>query len=165
MHLFRGRRRRRGEGGFTLIELLVVVGIILILFGVIFVAVDPARRFAQARNANRREDIRDILEATLTYIVDNTGNYPSGLDNVTTSAQVLGTATTGCDTTCTATTTVSSCLDLSNSVGGTYIAKMPPDPKTGTDANTDYYVNKQSTGRITVGACDPELSVSMDVTR
>ena len=160
------RSSARDSGkGFTLIELLVVVGIIIILFSVIFIAVDPARRFAQTRNAQRREDIRDILESVLTYMVDNTGNYPPGIDSVTTSAQVLGTATTGCDTTCTATTTVASCLDMTNTVGGYYIARIPYDPKTGSEVNTDYFLNKLSTGRIEVGACDPELGVSMDISR
>lgn len=155
----------RRRGGFTLIELLVVIGIIIILFSVIFIAVDPARRFAQTRNAQRREDIRDILEAVLTYMVDNTGDYPPGLDSLQSSAQVIGTATTGCDTTCTATSTVSSCLDLSNTVGGYYIARIPYDPKTGSSANTDYWINKLDNGRLDVGACDPELGVSMDISR
>lgn len=146
--------------GFTLVELLVVIGIIVILFSVIFIAVDPARRFAQARNANRREDVCDLVESVLTYMVDNTGNYPSGLDSITTSSQVVGTATAGCDTSCTATTTVSSCLDLSSSLIGGYIAEIPRDPKTGSTANTDYYINRTSDGRILVGACDPELGVS-----
>lgn len=146
--------------GFTLVELLVVIGIIVILFSVIFIAVDPARRFAQARNANRREDVRDLVESVLTYMVDNTGNYPSGLDSITTSSQVIGTATAGCDTTCTATTTLSSCLDLTSALAGGYIAEIPRDPKTGTAANTDYYINRTSDGRVLVGSCDPELGVS-----
>lgn len=141
-------------------ELLVVIGIIVILFSVIFIAVDPARRFAQTRNANRREDVRDIVEAVLTYMVDNTGNYPSGLDSVTTSGQVIGTSTSGCDSTCTATTTVSSCLDLSSSLVGGYTVEIPKDPKTGTTANTDYFINRTSDDRILVGSCDPELGLS-----
>jgi len=31
--------------------------------------------------------------------------------------------------------------------------------------NTDYYINKDSNGRITVGACDPEQSAVISVTR
>lgn len=153
-------RYTRNLGGFTLIELLVVLGIIVILFSVVFIAVDPARRFAQTRNANRREDVRDIVESVLTYMVDNTGNYPSGLDALTSSSQVIGTATSGCDTSCTATTTLSSCLDLNSSLVGGYTAEIPKDPKTGTNANTDYYINRTVDGRILVGACDPELGVS-----
>jgi len=159
------RKKSQDYRGFTLIELLVVVGIILILFSVVFVAVDPARRFSQARNAQRREDIRDILEAVLTYMVDNSGNLPSGIDSVSTSAQVLGTATSGCDSTCAATSTVSSCLDLSSTVGGTYIAQIPVDPKSGSDANSDYYLNKLANSRLAVGACDPELGVTFETSR
>ena len=148
-----------------MIELLVVIGIIVILFSIVLIAVDPARRFAQSRNANRFEDVRDLVEAVLTYMTDNGGNYPSGIDAITTSSQVLGTATTGCDTTCTATTTVSSCLDLSSALVGGYIAEIPKDLKSGTVSNTDYALNKDADGRIRVTSCDPELGVGISVAR
>lgn len=67
---------RRGARGFTLIELLVVLGIIAVLFAVVLVAVNPGRRFAEARNARRQSDVRSILEASLAYTVDNRGTPP-----------------------------------------------------------------------------------------
>ncbi|TAK05642.1 hypothetical protein EPO33_00640 [Patescibacteria group bacterium] len=145
--------------GFVLIELLVVVGIVAVLFSVIFVAVDPAGRFAQTRNANRREDVRDVVEAVLAFTID-TGNDPPGLDSPGTSSQVIGTAPSGCDITCTATTTLPSCLDLGGALVGGYIAEVPKDPKTGTDANTDYFINRTADGRVLVGSCDPESGVT-----
>ena len=153
------------QPGLTLIEILLVITLIAILAAAILVAIDPARRMAQARNARRWEECEAILNAVLKYMVDHEGEYPSGLDNITTSAQVLGTASNGCDTTCGAVTTVSSCLDLSSDLVGRYIASIPKDPKTGTAANTDYYINKTSDGRVRVGACDPELSEVIFVER
>jgi prepilin-type N-terminal cleavage/methylation domain-containing protein len=145
--------------GFTLIELLLVIVIISILVAAVLVAIDPAKRLADTRDSRRWEDMRSLLDTVLKYMVDNEGDYPNGIDATTTSSQVLGTSVSGCDTTCTATTTVSACLDFGPSaIGlvGPYIAKIPFDPKTGSNANTDYYINKTLDGRIKIGTCDPE---------
>jgi len=43
--------KMKSKKGFTLIELLVVIAIISILAVVVFVALDPVKRFADARNS------------------------------------------------------------------------------------------------------------------
>lgn len=151
--------------GFTLVELLVVIVIIGVLMAVIFVALDPGKRFGEARDAQRWSEVNSVLNAVLKYQVDNDGDLPSGIDSASTTSQVLGTAGSGCDTTCTAVTTVAACLDLGSDLVDTYLAEVPADAKTGTAANTDYYINKTGTGRITVGACDPEQATTISVTR
>ena len=151
--------------GFTLVELLVVIGIIVILFAVVLVAIDPAKRLKQARDAVRRQDVRDVLEAIQESIVDNNGTVPSGIDSTTTSYQVLGTATSGCNTTCTAQTTVASCVDLTSVLVDTYLASIPIDPSSGSSTNTDYAVNKTSGGRIAIVSCDPEVATTISVQR
>lgn len=153
------------QKGFTLIELLIVIGIIAFLASAIFIAVDPAKRFAEARNARRWTDVSSILEAVLEYAVDNGGTLPAGIDNVPGTSQVLGTNASGCNTGCTAKTTVDACLDLSGSLVDQYLAAIPKDPLTGTDGFTDYYLNKSAKGRIEVGACDPELGATIFVSR
>jgi len=151
--------------GFTLIELLIVIVIISILAAIIYVAVDPATRFGDARNARRRSEVVSILNAVLKYQVDNNGSLPAGIDVVTGSSQVLGTAGSGCNSTCTATTTVAACLNLDTALVDEYLAAIPTDPSSGTAANTDYYLNRTTSGRILVGACDPENGASISVTR
>jgi hypothetical protein len=54
---------------------------------------------------------------------------------------------------------------MSTELVPTYIVGIPTDPKTGTAANTDYYINKDANGRLTVGSCDPEQSAVISVTR
>ncbi len=144
--------------GFTLIELLIVIGIIAILAALTFVAVDPATRFAEARNAERWSAANSVLNAVLKFQVDNDGTMPAAIDAVAGSSQVLGTAASGCDATCTADTTVAACVDLSADLVTTYLAAIPQDPSTGTATNSDYYLNVDANGRLSVGACDPELS-------
>lgn len=153
------------QKGFTLIELLIVIGIIAFLASAIFIAVDPAKRFAEARNARRWTDVSSILEAVLEYAVDNGGTLPAGIDNVPGTAQVLGTNAAGCNVGCTAKVTVNACLDLSGSLVDQYLADIPYDPLSGSAAFTDYYLNKSAKGRIEVGACDPELGATIFVSR
>src|SRR5690606_18749647 len=88
------------QKGFTLIELLVVIVIIGLLAAIIFVAVDPAQRFGDARDARRRAEVVSILNAVLKYQVDHDGDLPAGIDALDASVQVLGTAGAGCTAAC-----------------------------------------------------------------
>ena len=158
----------RKNGGFTLVELLIIIGIIGILFAVILIAVDPARRFSESRDAVRRQDVRDILEAVVEYMADNRGNYPTNIDTVPASIQLLGTDL-GCNGSACAgyvtTSIASACSNLNSSLVETYLAAIPPDPLTGTAGNTRYYINRKTGNRIEVGACDPERVTSISVKR
>jgi len=151
--------------GFTLLEILLVVAAIAILTGIVIVALNPNKQLGDTRNAQRRSDVSTILNAVYQYTIDNNGNLPSGIDSTVGSSQVLGTAGSGLDSTCTATTTLAAGLDLSSSLVPTYIVGIPLDPSSGVASNTDYYINRDSNGRITVGSCDPEQSATISVTR
>lgn len=140
--------------GFTLIELLVVIVIIAILAAVIFVALDPITRFAQARNSGRWNDVNNLLTAVHECIVDNMGDITlCGLTAPMAETQ-LGTATTGCDDCGTAV----ACVDLSGATElGRYLAAIPKDPATGSDAETRYSVEVDANGIVWIRACDEEL--------
>lgn len=148
--------------GFTLIELLVVIAIISILAVAVFVALDPVTRFADARNSRRWTDVNSILTAVHESIVDNGGTLPSGL---TTSMSVtqIGTAGTGCDTSCTA-ATASACVNL-NAPLAKYLKSLPTDPDAGTAAETGYYVYVNNNNIVTIGACAVENSETVEVAR
>lgn len=158
--------QKRQTRGFTLVELLVVIGIIVILFAVVLVAIDPAKRLAQARDAVRRQDVRDLVEAMQQYVVDNDGDVSGlGIDAVEATYQQIGTAASGCDAGCGAQTTLAACVDLSAALVDEYVSEVPVDPLTGTEAISDYYVNISDNGRIEVGACDPEEAADISVKR
>jgi type IV pilus assembly protein PilA len=154
------------QKGFTLIELLIVIGIIAILASIIYVAVDPARRLGEARDAQRWSSANSILNAVLKFTVDNSGVLPSPLATTTADLYyVLGTNTSGCDSTCAGQTPQAACLNLGHQLVDAYLSAIPVDGLTGSDAKTRYYIKKSANGRITVGACDPERAASISVSR
>jgi len=65
--------------GFTLVELLVVIAIIAILFAVVLVAINPAQRFKDSRNARRLSDVGSIVGAVTTYTADKRGVPPADI--------------------------------------------------------------------------------------
>lgn len=144
------------HSGFTLVELIIVIAIIAILAAAVFVAIDPAQRLNQSRNARRNSDVETILGALKMHQADNGGTYYSTVAALTAgNFSVIGTAGSGCNTTCTAKTTQAACVDLS-ALPKNYLGAIPFDPKTGSATNTDYYISKGTLGTLTVGACDPE---------
>lgn len=135
--------------GFTLIELLVVISIIAILATVVFVALDPVTRFADARNSRRWSDVNSILTAVSEYIVDNKGALPAGL-------------TTG-----QAATELGSCVSCDNLTTplAKYLKSMPLDPEVGTASNSGYTIAVDANNLITVDATNAENSEVVQVSR
>lgn len=148
------------QKGFTLIEILLVIGIIAILAAVVIVAINPARQFAQARNAQRLSNVNTILNAVHQYAVDNSGILPT---SIPTSSDCSGTAT---NEICKTEGTCTSLVDLSVlTADEIYLVSMPYDPSGATTNGAGYHIAKSSNGRITVCAPDAELDVTISVTR
>jgi len=75
--------------GFTLIELLIVIAILGILAAAVLVAVNPAKRTRQARDAARKNDIGAIATALQSYyITPGLGQYPTALSVLTGSGDL-----------------------------------------------------------------------------
>ena len=164
--MVRAANGSKAKSGFTLIELLIVIAIIGILAAIVLVAVDPAKRLAQSRDARRSGEVYSVLNAILNYTVDNKGVLPSTLLTSTSNTPyMLGTAPSACDgAACNDISTASACLNLSGALVDTYIAAMPVDPRGSAviggyvyaASSTGYYVEKTPSGRILVGSCQHE---------
>lgn len=155
--IFRLRSRR---AGFTLIELIIVIAVIALLAAAVFVAVDPAQRIGEARDAQRWQDVTAIADGIMKYIADNNGSFPTSTASfvagtnyaiLVNGARALTTATCSNDTSVSATMGV----DLGTNLVTTYLATIPVDPggTQNSGMNSHYYFSRASTGRVTVGAC------------
>ena len=150
--------------GFTLIELLVVIAIISTLAIAIFVALNPAKRLKDAKDARRTSDVSSILTAIHACIVDGKGTctgFPAGTLAIT----QIGTGTSACSGVITpiggAACTVALAQDICLKLGGAgnplakYLKEDPIDPD-GTTIETKYTVEVDVNGLVTVKACGAE---------
>lgn len=165
------------QPAFTLIELIIVISIIAILAAALFVAIDPARRLHEARNARRWSDVSTILEAIKKDQADDGGTYIGAVSGITDDRYVIIGTDTNDDGLCAEETTASAacantqtdtgtadCADIidANGTGGGhglaayYLASVPYDPSTGSATDTQYWIFKSADGYITIGACDEE---------
>ncbi len=154
--------------GFTLIELLVVIAIIAALSVIVFVALNPAKRLQDSRDARRQSDVESMLTAVHAYIVDNKGVLPPSLLGDTASTDyMLGSGTGG---TCPALTqnncavTAGNCDNLGPDLTK-YLKQLPTDPKTGTQVVSGYAVNIDANGIVTVKACLSENNTAIQSSR
>ena len=156
---------KKNRAGFTMVELIIVIAIIAILAGIVFVAINPAKRFAEARNAKRWTDVSNLLDAILKYQVDNSGVHATGVPSGDGLNYLIGTDAGACSTTTCGVALQSACKDLTPGIAPDYIGEIPKDLKDGTTTKTLYYISQNTAGRITIGACAPELGAAIKITR
>ena len=154
------------QQGFTLMELLIVIAIIIVLAAAVFVALNPAKRFQDARDATRASDIGNVVSALKTSQVDDGGAYIAAVAALTAdTAYQIGTDAAACDAGCTAEATEAACADLTELETDGYLGSIPFDPSTGALTKSDYYIMRNTSGTVTVGACDPEGADPIVVTQ
>ena len=145
------------QKGFTLIELLVIVAVVGVLAGAIIAMINPDRQFANARNAQRKKDLRDIANALEAYVTVN-GSYP-----------VSG-ASVWCNTSATGAYGCGGNNRLGGLLTGGHLKKIPTDPKNNlpnlfnpscASNNTYGYLYRSDTGTEykILAYCTPEVNI------
>lgn len=173
------RKKSRAVSGFTLIELIIVVAILGLLAASLFVAIDPAKRLGDARDARRYSEVTSLLNAILQYTVDNAA-LPTAVASMTPGAYYeIGNGTTGVTNgnatqfgDCTeldggsAAQNIYGKADLFSALSDRFIATIPLDPLiTNNASGSDYYIRKSTNNRILVGACVHYQTGSLEVQR
>jgi len=165
--------KKRFLKGFTLIELIIVIAVIALLAAATFVAINPAKRVGDANNSRRWSDITAIADAYQAYLADNSGTHPTttansaGITYSITSSTQAHVERCAADTTNGNATTTSANIDLEALVTSGYIGSIPSDPGyvVADTYNTGYYLYRESTGKLVVGACDAYSSQNIEVVR
>lgn len=157
------------RAGFTLIEILVVIGLLAVLAGVVLVALNPGRQFAQARNTERTSGVMTILNAIGARVADNAGVFAGEFEA---AGETYECPELAAGTEYTIASTGAGTVDLS-CLTPTYVpARMPFDPSatgahwtSASDYDTGYTVEADSFGRFVVRAPGAELGEEISVTR
>lgn len=59
------------KSGFTIIELLVVIGIVIILFALTLIAINPVRNFNAAADVRRKAELNQLQKSFMRYYVEH----------------------------------------------------------------------------------------------
>ena len=139
------------ERGIAIFGLAIFLGIISVILGVVFLVTNPARQFADLRNAQRRSDILTVLSAIYQYSLDNNSAFPQAL--------------IGSDLCNTARTDVLNLRADLMSASSTYLLNIPVDPMSDSANSSGYYAVKNTDGHIMVCAPKAENGVLIEDVR
>lgn len=144
---------------------VIYVAITLVLIAAVtYGNLRPAPNIRSLRDAQRESDVNRILQAIYSYKDDNNGEFPPGMARGMAEMQI-GEASLGCATSngrCSI--EIPACLNLAKSLA-MYLKNVPTDPLGGTASITNYSVNINPQGIVTVKACGTEGTTDISQSR
>ncbi|OGY96872.1 MAG: hypothetical protein A2543_00725 [Candidatus Komeilibacteria bacterium RIFOXYD2_FULL_37_8] len=140
----------KNQFGFTLVQLIVSMTSVLVLSAAVFLWIDPLDRMGDAQNKKRTQDVSVISAALFNYAKEHSGMMPV-LGELSTSKKVLCSSQSGSELTCGADTEL--CLTIDDQDFYKYLRQLPYDPDKSSAADTGYYLFKNASNDLIVGAC------------
>lgn len=156
-------RRRK-----NILALLLIFIVVLTLF-----SFNPATRLEETRHATRWADVTSMMNAIQIHQVDNEGLYLAEIAHLKDDTPYLISGrkvSEGCNRRRCVVSIIdpSACVSLSPLVAGGYLGEVPVSPlgrERWSEVFTGYYLQKSSTGTITVGACEIEDGERITLTK
>lgn len=149
-------KKERNLRGFTLIEVLIVIGLIAILAAVTVIALSPAKNYQDARNAERRSEVSQIMNAINQFALESSN--AAGFTTLLTSVATCGGTNTNIIT------SPGAGLAVYTYVVPSQIAEIPSDPSSGNSLDTGYEICKNGS-RLTISAPSAEAGVTISLSR
>ena len=132
--------------------LIVLVGILI--WAVSFFGLNPAKKLAEMRNAQRRSDVATIINGIYQYKIDNNGNLPEAITNE--PKEICREKAVSCD----------GLVDLSFlKIESKYMDSVPSDPKEKDQNAAGYQIWKLANGRISVSAPRAEKNATISLSK
>lgn len=146
------------QRGFTLIELLIVIALIAILASTIIIGLNPARQFAQARNAERWVHLNGLATATHQNRVENNGIWNCASGALPETATVMRSGAGGYDACPCLVPQITRQLGFDPTATGAHYTNCA-------DYDTGYTIMQSADERITIAAPSAELGTAIGVTQ
>lgn len=150
--------------GFSYVEVLLVLCFLAVALALMMIALDPAEKFAQARDRRRGYDVQNILDTVFQYTLGEGKSVP---DEITESPKMIGTSLGNCSFYCPIegfNSTEDLCVDL-NKLNFDNNDWVPFDPISGSKEITFYAIRNLGSGRMEISACNPETLPRINAVR
>lgn len=152
------KRHKIALNGFTMIELLLVITILGVLATTMIIVLKPSTMLARARDSQRDTDINSLVMLVRQYVSDHSGTLPDTDNDPDTSDFPSVLTCIGSDPAC---FNLSQAGDDDESLVPDYAASLPKDPKTGTEANTGYFIMVDANYHITASASGETRTINV----
>jgi hypothetical protein len=135
-------------------QFIMVIFLIIIIFGGMFIFINPAKRLIEMRNSDRRSNAQNILNAVYQYTADNNDTLPASITEV--PKMICAPKASSCD----------GLVDLSEIVvQKKYISAIPVDPLEKDPSSSGYEIYRSASGRLNVIAAKAENNASISLSK
>lgn len=138
----------------SFLQRMTAVIVVAVFVGIAVFLINPAKKFAEMRNSQRRADIAVILNAVHEYSIANNGNLPAAITENPT--MICAENASSCE----------GLTDLSVlKESGRYLKKIPSDPTEKSLDSSGYQVSKTTSGRVRIVAPNAERKAAISLSK